>query len=81
MRNIVINTSDLGYITKSFRVTTDCTNKKLKELDEEYGMKYRTQSTTIENLANGAEEEGYEFEYKEVPFTRGWDYFARCGNY
>lgn len=83
-KQYIVETSDLGYTREKWFVTTNCPIGKFGEIDLKYGMKYRHQSTTIQQLAEGAVKEGYRFEYRKA--TRALsempaDYKARYGNY
>ena len=82
---MIIATSDLGYSTTYYEVETDCSKKDLEIIDHTYGMQYRHQSTTIKQMKEGAEKEGFKFEYKEIPKPAGGreaaQYVCNYGNY
>lgn len=84
MNTMIINTSNLGFDCTKHTVETNCSVEDLKKIDYQYGMKYRHQSTTINQLEEGAKKEGFFFEVlhsEEVPYNVKADYFANYGNY
>mgnify|MGYP003603667162 CR=1 FL=1 len=81
MKNYIIRTSNLGYEYYSWEVTTDLPFDKFQEIDLKYGMKYRHESTTIDQLKEGAIKEGYWFGFKRIENTDNVDYIANFGNY
>lgn len=89
MKKFIIKTSDLGYTVDVYQVVTTLPLSKFLEIDMKYGMKYRHQSTSIQDLEKGAITEGYQFEYTTLLKKDNGinhkkyqeDYFARYGNY
>jgi hypothetical protein len=90
MNTFIVKTTMLGHEGTVYEVTTDLPLEKFKEIDNKYGMVFRHQSTTIDQLQQGAKKEGYQFDYKVLlATTNKWeeihafkhDYFANYGNY
>lgn len=84
MNTMKINTSVLGYECTRHLVETNCSVEDLKKIDYQYGMKYRHESTSIGQLKEGAEKEGFIFNVLHSEKTDEWkgaDYFANYGNY
>lgn len=90
MKKYIIKTSALGHEGQVDEVETNLPLEKFKEIDLKYGMKYRHQFTTIQDLKNGSEKEGYIFNITtlhkmdndwEKIHTYKHDYFANYGNY
>lgn len=90
MNKFIVKTSALGHEGQVDEVATDLPLEKFKEIDSKYGMKYRSQFTTIDQLRDGAKMEGFKFEYYTLhKMSSDWntihkfkhDYFANFGNY
>lgn len=90
MNKFIVKTTLLGYEGAVYEVETDLPLDRFSEIDSKYGMKYRHESTTISQLKEGAEKEGYVFSYTIIhKMDNDWnkihtykhDYFANYGNY
>lgn len=91
IKSIIIKTSNLGYDCGVYRVMTNLPLNRLREIDKKYGMQTRSQSTSITQLKEGSEKEGFVFEYESIikpdgsfdPKSRDYfaDYSANSGNY
>ncbi len=90
MNKFIVKTTMLGHEGTVYEVETDLPLEKFSEIDNKYGMVFRHESTTIDQLKQGAKKEGYSFDYKVIePTTNNWerihaikhDYFANYGNY
>jgi len=80
-----IGTSNLGHDRTLHTVQTEASIEDLLYIDHKYGMKYRHESTTIEQMKAGAKEEGFNFfvTHSEVSQKHDvkLDYFCNYGNY
>jgi len=91
MKEYIIKTSNLGYDCGVYKVNTNLPIYRFKEIDNKYGMQYRHHSTSIKQLKEGAEKEGFIFNYETIIDSNGIynpkskkykeDYFANFGNY
>lgn len=83
-KTYLISESDLGYSRTIYSVQTNLNPKDFIYIDCKYGMKYRHESTTIKQMKEGAEKEGYIFNIimeVDSSFSDRIDYACRFGNY
>ena len=86
-RTILVVTSDLGHSQEYYVVETNADLISLNLIDVKYGMKYRHQSTTIEQMVEGAKDEGFVFtilKKRSSPvdkFPKDYVYHCNSGNY